>query len=98
MRVATRFSEFAEKADSRLGGEKKHLDDILNVEILIKNFRIAKSKHYSGDYITMQFEADGMLCVIFTSSRTIIEQLQKYSEHLPFLAKVTKVGKSYSLS
>jgi hypothetical protein len=35
-----RFSEFAEKEDNRLGGEKRHLDDILNVEILIKAYRV----------------------------------------------------------
>ncbi len=93
-----RFSNFAEKEDNRLGGDKRHLDDILNVEILIKAYRISKSKHYSGDYVTMQFEIEGILCVVFTSSRTIIEQLEKYSEKLPFLAKVVKIGKSYSLS
>lgn len=93
-----RFSDFAEKEDNRLGGDKRHLDDILNVEILIKAYRVSKSKHYSGDYVTMQFEIDNALYVVFTSSRTIIEQLEKYSEKLPFLAKVVKIGKSYSLS
>ena len=36
-----RFSDFAEKEDNRLGGDKRHLDDILNVEILIKAYRIS---------------------------------------------------------
>ena len=35
-----RFSDFAEKEDNRLGGDKRHLDDILNVEILIKAYRV----------------------------------------------------------
>ena len=93
-----RFSDFAEKKDNHLGGDKKRLDDILNIEILVKDYKISKSKHYSGDYATIQFEMEGVLYVAFTSSITIMDQLEKYSKELPFLAKVAKIGKSYSLS
>jgi hypothetical protein len=93
-----KFSDFATPEDSRLGGEKKRLDDILNIEILLKNFRIAKSKQNSGDYITLQFELDNRLYIAFTGSQVIIDQMKKYKENLPFLAKIIKVGKSYSLS
>jgi len=48
--------------------------------------------------LQLQFEIDNALYVVFTSSRTIIKQLEKYSDKLPFLAKVVKIGKSYSLS
>jgi len=94
-----RFSEFADPEDcGRLGGEKKKIDDILNIEILLKKYRISKSKHNQGYYITLQFEMDGVLYVAFTGSQVIIDQVKKYSEKLPFFTKVIKVGKSYSLS
>ncbi len=94
-----RFSDFADPEDcGKLGGEKKKLDDILNIEILLKKYRIAKSHHNQGDYITLQFELSGSLYVAFTGSQVIIDQVKKYSEKLPFFTKVIKVGKSYSLS
>jgi hypothetical protein len=94
-----KFSEFADPEDcGKLGGEKKKLDDILNIEILLKKYRISKSKHNQGNYITLQFELEGKLYVAFTGSQVIIDQVKKYSEKLPFFAKIIKVGKSYSLS
>lgn len=93
-----KFSDFANPEDSRLGGEKKKIDDILNVEILLKNFRVAKSKRNSGDYITLQFVLDDHLYILFTGSQIIIDQVIKYKENLPFLTKIIKIGKCYSLS
>lgn len=93
-----KFSDFASPEDSRLGGEKKKLKDILGTEILLKNYRIAKSKRNSGDYITIQFELGGQLYVVFTGSQVIMDQVKKYKENLPFLTTIVEIGNSFSLS
>ena len=93
-----KFSDFASPEDSRLGGEKKKLKEILGTEILLKNYRIAKSKRNSGDYITIQFELGGQLYVVFTGSLVIMDQVKKYKENLPFLTTIVEIGNSFSLS
>lgn len=93
-----RFSDFAKSEDGHLEGEKLKVGDILGKEILLKNFSVSKSKHYSGDYATIQFELNGKLQVVFVSSKVIIEQLQKYQSELPFIVVIIKIGKYYSLS
>lgn len=96
--MVKRFSDFAEKNDARLDGEKMKLADIVGKEILVKGFSLAKSKHYSGEYATLQFELENAKHVVFLSSKIIIEQLQKYESQLPYLTTVVKIGKYYSLS
>lgn len=93
-----KFSDFAKSDESHLEGEKLKVGDILGKEILLKNFAVSKSKHYAGDYATVQFELAGKLQVSFISSKVIIEQLQKYGAEMPFLTTIIKIGKYYSLS
>ena len=93
-----RFSDFAEKNETRLDGEKMKLADIVGKEILAKGFSVSKSKHYAGEYATLQFELEAEKHVVFLSSKVIIEQLQKYENQLPYLATIVKIGKYYSLS
>lgn len=93
-----RFSDFAKTEDGHLDGEKLKLSEILGKEILLKGHTVAKSKHYSGEYATLQFELSGKLHVVFIGSKVIIEQLQKYENELPFLTTIIKIGKYYSLS
>jgi hypothetical protein len=93
-----RFSDFAKSEDSKLEGDKLKIADILDKQILLKAFSISKSKHYSGEYATLQFESDNRKHVVFISSKVIIEQLKKYEDQLPYLTTVVKIGKYYSLS
>jgi len=93
-----RFSDFAKSDEDHLEGEKLKVGDILGKEVLLKNFSVSKSKHYAGDYATIQFEFEGKLQVSFISSKVIIEQIQRYKEEMPFLTTIIKIGKYYSLS
>lgn len=96
--MVKRFSDFAKTEDSRLEGDKLKLSDILGKEILLRGYTVAKSKHYSGEYATLQFEFSEKIHVVFVGSKVIIEQLQKYGDQLPFMTTIVKIGKYYSLS
>ena len=41
-------------------------------------------------------EINGENRVVFTGSNVLIEQAQKYSDHMPFSAKITMVDKYFS--
>jgi hypothetical protein len=95
-----RFSEIADEK-SQLSGEKTTIESVLNKEIIVKGFRIAKSKYpknESGNYLTIQFEMNEEEHVLFTSSQVLINQAVKYEEHLPFLAEIVRVNKYYTFN
>lgn len=95
------FSDFA-KEEERLEGDKVKLDSILDQEITIHGFTLAKSnfsKNKSGQYITVQFsKQDAEKQVFFSGSDVLIDQLQKYKDEMPFIARIKKVNKYYTLS
>ena len=95
------FSDFA-KEEERLEGDKVKLDSILDQEITIHGFTLAKSnfsKNKSGQYITVQFsKQDAEKQVFFSGSDVLIAQLQKYKDEMPFIARIKKVNKYYTLS
>lgn len=70
----------------------------MNLEILIIAFKINKSKHFKGDYISLQIEINNEKFVVFTGSTVLAEQLEKYEDKLPFIAKIVKIDRYYSLS
>ncbi len=97
-----RFSDFA-KEETQLEGLKVKLDDLLGQDIMIVAFRMSDSrysKNKSGKYATVQFKQkeDCPPQVFFTGSDILIEQLEKYKEELPFVAKIKKINRYYTLS
>lgn len=96
-----RFSEFA-KENIFLDGDKTKIDDILNQEIEVVNYRIKSSKfnkNNSGKYLAIQFKRNGdQSQILFTGSDVLIEQMEKYSEHIPFLATIKKINRYYTFS
>lgn len=96
----SRFSDFA-KEEIGLDGDKVKIDDILNKEMLILNYRIRDSnfsKNKSGKYLTLQFELDNTKHILFTGSDVLIDQIEKYSSKIPFLVVVKKVNRYYTFS
>lgn len=93
-----KFSSFA--ADQLpMPGVKKHLAEILNQEITILDFKIKKSKRREGtDCLQMQFIFRGEVCVLFTGSTVLMDQIKiaKEKNNVPFSAVVIKVDKYYS--
>ena len=93
-----RFSDFAEESKS-FEGDKKKIEDILNAEILIIDFKVKDSKQHSGtQYVTIHFNMDNINYIAFTGSTVLIEQLNKYNEQLPFHATIIKIDKYYTLT
>lgn len=96
-----RFSDFSN--EKVLEGDKIKIDDILNEEIIIHNYRIKDSrysKNESGKYLTLQIsknEKDEKK-VVFTGSDVLIEQMEKYGRELPFAATIRKINRYYTLT
>jgi len=93
-----RFSDFAEESKS-FEGDKKKIEDILNKEILIIDFKIKDSKQRQNSlYATIQFRIDDNTFIVFSGSTVLINQLEKYKENLPFFTIIKKIDKYYTLS
>jgi hypothetical protein len=97
------FSDFAED-DFALPGDKVNLNDILNIRIILFNFRIKPSKfkrENTDDCLTLQFEFPdnpGKKYIIFTGSSVLTRLVQKYKDRLPFgttIKKVQEKGKTW---
>jgi len=96
-----KFSDFAK--NNIIEGVKKHIDDILNKEIIITNAKISKSKYSkneSGKYLTLQYknEENGKAYIIFTGSDVLISQIEEYKEQIPFQTKIIKINRYYTFS
>lgn len=93
-----RFSDFAEESKS-FEGDKKKIEDILNKEILIIDFKIKDSKQRRNSlYATIQFRMDDNTFIVFTGSTVLINQLEKYKENLPFFTVIKRIDKYYTLA
>lgn len=92
------FATFA-RGKLPLPGIKMRLDQILNREILVTDFRIMKSKHHPGqDCLQFQYLLDDQVCVSFTGSCVLIDQITSVGENIPFNTTVVKIDRYYSFS
>ena len=91
------FSDFATE-DKPLEGEKRKLDDILNIEIIVTGFKVGKSKYKDKNYLTLQFEIDDTKYVLFTGSAVLTNQVQKYHEKMPFYTNIKKIKSYYIMT
>jgi len=95
-----RFAEFSEE-DAPLDGDKVKLEDILDQEVAVLNFRKGLSKfteHGEKSYTAIQIEKEERRMVLFTGSGVLARQLEKYADHLPFLATIRKIDRYYSMT
>jgi hypothetical protein len=93
-----RFSDFAEESKA-FDGDKKKIEEILNKEILVLDFKLKESKHHRDtQYITLQFKIDATTFILFNGSRVLAEQLEKYKDNLPFYAIIKKIDKYYTFT
>jgi hypothetical protein len=94
-----RFSDFA--TENILDGDKIRIDDVFNEEIKVINYSIKESKYgknSSGKYLMLQIVKNERNYVIFTGSDVLIDQIEKYSHEMPFLATIRKINRYYSLT
>lgn len=95
-----RFSEFA-KEERPLDGEKRRIDELLNIEVIVTGERIRESKYKEEGrrrYMTLQLDIDGARYVAFTGSDVLINQIEKYRDYIPFAATIKKVDRYYTFS
>jgi len=94
------FANFA-KDQLPMPGIKKRLDEILNKKILVVDFKIRDSKRRQGtECLQMQFVLNGIVCVLFSGSSVLIDQIQIAwdKNQGPFYTNVIKIDKYYSFS
>lgn len=93
-----KFAVFA-KDKLPMPGKKKRLDEILNQEILVTDFRLTKSKKQAGgDCLQIQFLHGDEVSVVFTGSVVLTDQIQSVMANIPFRTTIVKIDKYYSFS
>ena len=93
-----RFSDFAEESKV-FDGDKRRIEDILNQEILVTDFKIKDSKKKQNTlYATIQFKIKDINYIVFTGSNVLIDQLEKYRENLPFYTIIKKIDRYYTFT
>lgn len=97
-----RFSDFATE-QGPLEGEKIKLDEVVNKEIIVTNFKIKESKYQNSNNkncLTIQFKENenDKEKVIFTGSSILAEQCKKYQDNMPFATTIKKINKYYTFT
>ncbi len=93
-----KFSVFA-RDKLPMPGDKKFMNDILNREITVTDFRISGSKKRNGtDCLQLQFLLGDSIFVVFTGSSVLIDQIQSVKDNIPFSTTIVKIDKYYSFS
>ena len=105
----TRYTDFAEEQIG-LDGDNISIDKILNIEIAVTGFRLLSTKYpdknKSGKALQLQFKVfnqednleDIPPNILFTGSDVLINQITRYGDNIPFLAKIVKINRYYSFS
>src|SRR5690554_938963 len=92
------FSDFQIKTGILLG-DKKKLEEVINLEIEVHDFKIVDSKHPKPGFekcLHLQIKLSDKDYVLFTSSSVLIQQISKVPDNgMPFKTKIVKSGKSY---
>ena len=95
-----KFSDFANEPPL-LDGAKVKIEDILNTEILVIGYRIIDSKYDDterGKCLTIQFETNETRNILFTGSKVLLDQIEKYKDEIPFLATIKKIDRYYTFT
>lgn len=96
--TAKRFSDFA-KEPNAMTGDKIKIDEVLGKEIEVMGFKLGDSKQKTGTKVlTLQFKVDDVERILFTGSNVLIEQVERYKDEMPFLAKIEKINKFYTFT
>lgn len=96
--MCPKFSVFA-RDKLPMPGDKKFMNDLLNREITVTDYRISGSKKKNGtDCLQIQFMMDNQICVVFTGSSVLIDQIQSVKDNIPFRATIVKIDRYYSFS
>ena len=95
-----KFSDFA-KEPELLDGSKIKIEAVLNKEILVTGYRVQESKFNKSNNpkcLTIQIIMDDTKHVIFTGSKVLIDQMERYKDEIPFIAIIKKIDKYYTFT
>jgi len=95
-----KFSDFSTE-ESHPTGDKIKIEEILGKEIEVTGYRISESQYKktsSNNVLTLQFVINGENRILFTGSGVLAEQIVKYKDEIPFMAKIEKVDKFYTFT
>jgi len=93
-----RFSDLNIDTAKSFVGTKVSVDDILNTEIVVEDYRIEDSTKKPGTkYLQLQIVLNTIQHVVFTGSGVLMNQIEKASElnGIPFIATIAKINKHY---
>jgi len=100
-----KFADFADTSASPiLDGKKISLEEVLEKEIIVLNYRIKNTKFTDAknpECLTVQFsfaDKPDDRRVFFTGSSVLMRQLEQYKEQLPFSSVIKRVGKYFTFS
>lgn len=96
-----RFSDLKIDKERSFVGTKKSVDDILNNEIVVEDYRIEDSTKKPGTkYLQLQIKIGDDSHVVFTGSGVLMNQVEKASElnGIPFITTIVKVNKHYEFN
>lgn len=99
-RQPKRFNEFA-RENMPLEGCKMKLDEVVNREITVTDYRIKDSRYKKESAprcLTLQFEFEGKKHILFTGSNVLIDQIDKYKAEIPFITTIKKIDKYYTFA
>ena len=93
-----KFASFA-KNQLPMPGNKKHLDEIINREITVLDHRIRRSTQRDGtECLQLQFLLNDEVCVLFSGSSVLINQIKECADKIPFTTTIVKIDRYYSFS
>lgn len=95
-----RFSDFS-NSNITVTGEKIKIESVLDKEIEVINYSIEDSKFKKDDtdkLLTLQFKLNREEKILFTGSKVLMNQIEKYKDELPFIAIIKKINKFYTFT
>lgn len=95
--MVQRFSDFAVE-DKPLVGDKIKMVDVLNQLITVDGYRQEQSKYTKDLYTILQIHFQNKPRVLFTGSKVLAKQVQKYADRIPFETVITKNEKYYTFT
>lgn len=87
------FSEFNIQPSSKgFAGEKISINKVLNIEIVVEDFKVEKSKYEGkGDCLYMQITYNNAQRIVFIGSKYLIEMIKQVpKKEFPFKTRIIK--------
>lgn len=99
--IKKRFSELGIKYDTEnLLGEKIKIAKVIGKEIIVKAYKLTKSKYEKTEHcLTIQVEINGEDKIIFTGSNALKKQIEQVNiDDFPFITTIENINETYQFT